>query len=162
MTISKLGIKPTATQDPPVSTNLANKTATPAVIQTTTKTTRGTSPLWSPTYGVQEKRSKRSVWPKVFKYTSKAQIVLRTLLGRPKDKDSKLNKSGLIYHFMWPHINCTEAYIGESGRAMGDRNKEHLKASLFNSPPQQFHRTSLQPTMLQHHTSGNTRSFQET
>ena len=38
---------------------------------------------------------------------------LRTLLVRPKDKDPKLNKSDVIYHFMCPHINFPEAYIGE-------------------------------------------------
>ena len=57
----------------------------------------------------------------------KGTITLRTLLVRPRDKDPKLNKSGVIYHFKCPAINCTEAYIGESGRALGDRIKEHLK-----------------------------------
>ena len=52
----------------------------------------------------------------------------RTLLVTPKDKDPKLNKSGVIYHFKSPHINCPEAYIGESSRALGDRIKEYLKA----------------------------------
>ena len=58
----------------------------------------------------------------------KCTNTLRTLLVRPKDKDPKLNKSGIIYHFKCPQINCTEAYIGESGRALGDRIKEHFKA----------------------------------
>ena len=62
---------------------------------------------------------------------------LRTLLVTHKDKDPKLNKSGVIYHFKCPHINCPEAYIGESGRALGDRIKEHLMA----------------PSPIQHHSS---------
>ena len=52
----------------------------------------------------------------------------RTLLVTPKDKDPKLHKSGVIYHFKCPHINYPEAYIAESGRALGERIKEHLKA----------------------------------
>ena len=44
-----------------------------------------------------------------------------------KDKDSKLQKSGVIYKYKCPQINCTDEYIGESGRIFGDRYKEHLK-----------------------------------
>ena len=46
----------------------------------------------------------------------------------PKHKDPKLSKSGVIYTYKCPTINCTEEYIGESGRTLGDRYKEHLKA----------------------------------
>ena len=58
----------------------------------------------------------------------KGTNTLRTILVISKDKDPKLNKSAIIYHFKCPQINCTEAFIGESGRAWGDRIKEHLKA----------------------------------
>ena len=58
----------------------------------------------------------------------KGTNTLRTLLVNPKDKGNKLQKSGVIYHFKCPKINCPEAYIGESWRAFGDRIKEHLKA----------------------------------
>ena len=54
---------------------------------------------------------------------------LRTALGNPKDKDPKANQTGIIYHYQCPHINCPSAYIGESGRILGDRVKEHFKAS---------------------------------
>ena len=37
----------------------------------------------------------------------------------------------------YPHFNCPEAYIKESGRALGDRIKEHLKV----------------PSPIQHHSS---------
>ena len=53
---------------------------------------------------------------------------LRIQLVNHKDKDPKLQKSGIIYHYMCPHLNCPEAYIGETGRALGDRVIEHLKA----------------------------------
>ena len=53
---------------------------------------------------------------------------LRTQLVNPREKDPKSHKSGIIYHYKCLHINCPEAYIGESGRALGERVKEHLKA----------------------------------
>ena len=58
----------------------------------------------------------------------KGSNTLRTALGNPKDKDPKANQTGIIYHYQCPHINCTSTYIGESGRTLGDRIKEHFKA----------------------------------
>ena len=54
----------------------------------------------------------------------KCTNTIKTLLMAPKDKDSKLQKSGVVYLFKCPHKNCLEEYIGESGRAFGDRSKE--------------------------------------
>ena len=47
----------------------------------------------------------------------------KTLLMAPKDRDNKLQESGIIYRIKCPHINCPEENIGESG----DRFKEHLR-----------------------------------
>ena len=58
----------------------------------------------------------------------KGTNTLRTALGNPKDKDPQNNKIGIIYHYQCPHINCPSAYIGESGRSLGERVKEHFKA----------------------------------
>ena len=58
----------------------------------------------------------------------KGTNTLRTALGNPKDKDPKANQTGIIYQYQCPHINCPSSYIGESGRSLGDRVKEHLKA----------------------------------
>ena len=58
----------------------------------------------------------------------KGTNTLRTALGNPKDKDPKANQTGIIYHYQCPHINCPSAYIGESGRTLGDRVKEHFIA----------------------------------
>ena len=44
-----------------------------------------------------------------------------------KDKDPKNNQTGIIYHYQCPKINCPSAYIGESGRSLGERVKEHFK-----------------------------------
>ena len=66
-------------------------------------------------------------------YTSTFEGIntIRTQLVNPKDKDPKLQKSGIIYHYKCPHLNCPEAYIGETGRELGDRVSEHLKAPSF-------------------------------
>ena len=53
---------------------------------------------------------------------------IKQLLKAPKDKNLKLAKSGVIYKYKCPTINCKEEYIGESGRTFGDRYKKHLKA----------------------------------
>ena len=42
----------------------------------------------------------------------KGTDTLRTQLLTSKDKDPKLQKRGIIYHYKCPHINCTEVYIG--------------------------------------------------
>ena len=53
---------------------------------------------------------------------------IKALLMADKDKDHKLQKSGIIYNYKCPHTNCPEQYIGESGRTLEDRVKEHLRA----------------------------------
>ena len=58
----------------------------------------------------------------------KGTNTVKQLLMAPKDKDPKLTKSGVIYRYKCPSINCTEQYKEESGRTLGTRYKEHLKA----------------------------------
>ena len=58
----------------------------------------------------------------------KGTNTLRTALGNPKDKDPATNQTGVIYKYQCPHINCPSSYIGESGRSLGERVKEHFKA----------------------------------
>ena len=65
------------------------------------------SQLWYPTHRVQVKRSKRYV--------------------RPRPRIPNLKKWHHI-PLQVPQITCTEAYIWESGRALGDRIKEHPEA----------------------------------
>jgi hypothetical protein len=52
---------------------------------------------------------------------------LRSLLVHPKDKTPTLNKCGVIYKIQCP--GCPETYIGETGRALATRMKEHTKKS---------------------------------
>ena len=58
----------------------------------------------------------------------KGTNTLRTTLVKPKDKDHKTKQTAVIYHYQCPHIQCSSSYIGESGRSLGERVKEHLKA----------------------------------
>ena len=44
----------------------------------------------------------------------------------PKEKDTKLQKCGVIYQYNCLVINCPVEYIGETGRVFGDRFKDHL------------------------------------
>ena len=43
----------------------------------------------------------------------KGTNTIKQLLIAPKDKDPKLAKSGVIYKYKCPTVNCTEEYIGE-------------------------------------------------
>ena len=49
---------------------------------------------------------------------------VKQLLMAPRYKDPKLTKSEVIYRYRCPNINCTEQYIEESGRTLGDRYKD--------------------------------------
>ena len=69
----------------------------------------------------------------------KGTNTLRTALGNPKDKDPKNNQTRIIYHYQYCQTNCPSAYIGESGRSLGERVREHFKVpspSPFTAPPQ--------------------------
>ena len=73
-------------------------------------------------------RSKRTCSNKGIQVHFKGTNTTKTLLLAPEDKDNKLQKSGVIYKFKYPHRNCPKEYIGESSRTLGDRLKEHLRA----------------------------------
>ena len=45
----------------------------------------------------------------------------------PKDWDPKDSKSGLIYSYQCPQLDCDDEYMGETARTLGKRRKEHLK-----------------------------------
>ena len=64
----------------------------------------------------------------------------KSLLVSPKDKDPMVNQSGAIYWYQCADLGCDEEYIGETSRTFGERYKEHLKAPLSYSSPQQANR----------------------
>ena len=45
----------------------------------------------------------------------------------PKDRDSIIQKSKVIYIFKWERVECDVEYIGESSRAFEERFKDHFK-----------------------------------
>ena len=54
---------------------------------------------------------------------------IRDLLVHPKDKDTILQKSGVIYRYRCGKVDCEDEYIEESGRTFGERFREHMTAS---------------------------------
>ena len=50
-----------------------------------------------------------------------------------------MSQSGVIYQFKYPHVDCPEEYIWESGKTFGDSLRKHLRAS---SPIHQHSQTT--------------------
>ena len=65
----------------------------------------------------------------VYRPISKETDLSKQLLVQPKDKDPKEKKSGVIYHYQYPAIDCGDEYIGETSRTLGEQYKEHLRES---------------------------------
>ena len=53
---------------------------------------------------------------------------IKDLLVHPKDRDTILQKSGMVYRFRCGRVDCEEEYIGESGRTFAKMFREHMKA----------------------------------
>ena len=64
---------------------------------------------------------------------------IRDLLVNPKDKDTILQKSGVIYRDKCGRVVCDEEYIGESGITFAERFREHMRAL---SPIHDHHNTT--------------------
>ena len=64
---------------------------------------------------------------------------IRDLLVHPKDRDTILKKSVVIYRYRCGRVDCEEEYIGESGRTFGERFRVHMKAT---SPIMDHHNTT--------------------
>ena len=105
---------PTRPQPPPTTTQPATTTTRP--------------PLLSPTSLNTADKFKKLCKRRGIQVHFKGTNTLRTALDNPMDKDPKPNQTGVIYQYQCPHINCSSSYIGESGRSLGERVKEHLKA----------------------------------
>ena len=112
-------------------------------------------------------------WGKKFKRTCnnlgiqvhfKGTNIIKAFLMAPKDRDSKLQKNGVIYRFKCAHINCPDEYIGESGRTLGDRLKELLRAA---SPIHHYSHTTGHPVspgcfiIVDRESQGATRNIKE-
>ncbi len=56
----------------------------------------------------------------------KPSNTLRSLLVKPKDVSDKMKQCGLVYRIECSKAKCKAKYIGETGRALEDRWKEHV------------------------------------
>ena len=90
-------------------------------------TTTKIFPWWFHIYRDWDNSSKGHVTRKAHKYTSRVQIPSGLYLWHPKTRKLNFRKSGVIYKYKCSQISCLEEYIGETGRALGDRLKEHLR-----------------------------------
>ena len=57
----------------------------------------------------------------------KGGFTIKNLLMAPKDKDTIMKKSGVIYRYKCNRVECDDEYIGESARNFAERFKEHFK-----------------------------------
>ena len=55
----------------------------------------------------------------------KGNRTIKQILVKPKDKDPEEKKSGVIYCYQCPAIDCGEEYIGETYGTLGERYQEH-------------------------------------
>ena len=55
------------------------------------------------------------------------------------------NKSSIIYSYCCGELDCDEEYVGESGRTLGERVKEHMKtpSPIFHHQTASGHRTTM-------------------
>ena len=53
---------------------------------------------------------------------------IKDLPAHPKDKDTILQKSGVIYRYRCGRVDCEDEHIEESGRTSGERFREHMRA----------------------------------
>ena len=75
----------------------------------------------------------------------KGNRTLKNILMSPKDKDEMANKSSIIYSYCCGELGCDEEYVGESGRTLGERFKEHMKtpSPIFHHQTASGHITSM-------------------
>ena len=57
----------------------------------------------------------------------KGGSMIKDLLVHPKDRDTILQKSGVIYRFRCGRVDCEEEYIGESCRTFAERFRENMR-----------------------------------
>ena len=79
----------------------------------------------------------------------KGSRTIRDHLVHPKDKDTILKKSGVIYNYSCGRVDCGEEYIGESGRTFGERYREHLRSP---SPIMDHYNTTCHEVSLENFT----------
>ena len=61
----------------------------------------------------------------------KGGSTIKDILVHPKDKDTILKKSRVIYKYSCGRVDCGEEYIGESGRTFGERYRETHEVNIL-------------------------------
>ena len=87
----------------------------------------------------------------------RGNTTIKQLLMKPKDRDPKDQKSGMLYSYQCGDITCGKEYIVETSRTLGERHKEHLK----QPPPIHAHiqQTGYNPTTNNFNIIGRTRAW---
>ena len=67
---------------------------------------------------------------------------IKQMLIRPKNKDSKECQSNVMYSYQCTEVDCSEKYIGETSRTLGEGTK-----SILNNHPLFMHTASRQDTV---------------
>ena len=68
----------------------------------------------------------RVLAPLGLKVSFRPNTTLKQLLVRPKDRNPTEELAGVVYQV--PCANCPASYVGQTGRCLGKRMKEHRKA----------------------------------
>ena len=77
----------------------------------------------------------------------KGNTTIKQLLMKPKKKDPKDQESWVIYSCQCRDIACSEKYIGETSRTLGERYKERLQQPSPYMGTSNKQDTSLLPTI---------------
>ena len=95
--------------------------------------------LWYPTWKDWQNHARTSGRRYGVEVYFKGGRTIKDILVHPKDKDTILKKSGVIYKYSCGRVDCGEEYIGESGRTFGERYREHMRSP---SPIMDHHNTT--------------------
>ena len=72
----------------------------------------------------------------------KGGTTLKNMLCAPKDKDPKAKTQNIVYDIRCGEDSCAHRYIGETGRTLEERYKEHTKiktSAIFQHASQTGH-----------------------
>ena len=83
----------------------------------------------TPYVPVLSEKLRDTLKPKGIQVYFKGSNTLRSKLMAPKDKDPKAKKQGVIYDVKCNIPSCKSRYIGETGRTLEERYREHTKST---------------------------------
>ena len=99
------------------------------------------------------KRISRSLGKHNIQVAMKPAKTLRKILVHPKDKIEKTSNVGVVYEI--PCVNCDKKYIGETGRRLDTRIKEH-KSDTEKNKKGPYTRSTRKTSLTEQNTSAVT------